>query len=78
MEDSHMKGLLDCPWYTRPEEFRGMKVPTVLLSGNHQEVDEWRRKHALIRTARRRPDLISTALLSEKDKQYLRDIGVEI
>jgi tRNA (guanine37-N1)-methyltransferase len=78
MEDSHMRGLLDCPWYTRPEEFRGEKVPGVLLSGNHQEVDEWRRKHALIRTARRRPDLISSAILSEKDKQYLRDIGVEI
>lgn len=57
-DDSFASGLLEYPHYTRPEEFRGWKVPEVLLSGNHAEIDRWRRKQALQRTAKRRPDLL--------------------
>ncbi|RMI12724.1 MAG: tRNA (guanosine(37)-N1)-methyltransferase TrmD [Calditrichaeota bacterium] len=55
--DSFQDGLLDCPYYTRPEEFRGLKVPEVLLSGNHQKIAEWRMQQRLERTRQRRPDL---------------------
>jgi tRNA (guanine37-N1)-methyltransferase len=58
-EDSHEAGLFDWPCYTRPEEFEGEKVPEVLLSGNHKEIDAWRRKMAAEKTARVRPDLIA-------------------
>ena len=54
----HGGGLLDCPQYTRPAEFRGWKVPEVLLSGNHEEIRRWRRQAALEKTARLRPDLL--------------------
>jgi tRNA (guanine37-N1)-methyltransferase len=57
----HGGGLLDCPQYTRPAEFRGWKVPEVLLSGNHEEIRRWRRKAALEKTARLRPDLLGEA-----------------
>jgi tRNA (guanine37-N1)-methyltransferase len=57
----HGGGLLDCPQYTRPAEFRGWKVPEVLLSGNHEEIRRWRRKAALEKTARLRPDLLREA-----------------
>jgi len=51
--------MLDCPQYTRPAEFRGWKVPEVLLSGNHEEIRRWRRRAALEKTARLRPDLMA-------------------
>jgi tRNA (guanine37-N1)-methyltransferase len=57
-EESFADGLLEYPHYTRPEEFRGMRVPEVLLSGDHQKIREWRKAEALKRTARRRPDLL--------------------
>ncbi len=57
LTDSFQDGLLDCPYYTRPEIFRGMKTPEVLLSGNHQKIEEWRREQKLLRTKARRPDL---------------------
>jgi len=57
-EESFAEGLLEYPHYTRPEEFRGMRVPEVLLSGDHQKIREWRKQEALRRTARRRPDLL--------------------
>jgi len=57
-EDSFTEGLLDCPHYTRPEVFAGMKVPSVLLSGNHAEIAKWRKQQSLERTQQRRPDLI--------------------
>lgn len=57
-EESFAEGLLEYPHYTRPEEFRGMRVPEVLLSGDHRKIREWRRQQALERTARRRPDLL--------------------
>ena len=64
-------GLLDCPHYTRPAEFRGMRVPDVLLGGNHGEIAKWRRRQALERTLRRRPDLLERADLTEDDRRYL-------
>lgn len=59
-EDSFTSGLLDCPRYTRPRELRGMKVPEVLLNGNHQEIQRWRLEKALEQTARKRPDLLES------------------
>ena len=68
------RGLLDCPHYTRPAEFRGWKVPEVLLSGNHEEVRRWRRRQALEKTWRRRPDLLERVPLSDEDRKLLEEI----
>jgi tRNA (guanine37-N1)-methyltransferase len=70
-DDSFARGLLEYPQYTRPADFRGMGVPEVLLSGNHGEIARWRRQQSLLRTARRRPDLLAGAELSEEEKQWL-------
>ena len=70
-DDSFAAGLLEHPQYTRPEVFRGMRVPSVLRSGDHGEVDRWRRREALRRTLQRRPDLVDTALLSDADRAEL-------
>jgi tRNA (guanine37-N1)-methyltransferase len=67
-------GLLDYPHYTRPAEFRGMAVPEVLVSGNHDEIRRWRRRTALEKTLRNRPDLLEKFLLSEEDKELLARI----
>jgi len=64
-------GLLDYPHYTRPADFRGMKVPEVLLDGNHEEIKRWRRRSALEKTKQNRPDLLSTVELSEEDRKLL-------
>jgi tRNA (guanine37-N1)-methyltransferase len=64
-------GLLDCPHYTRPSEFRDWKVPEVLLSGDHTKIREWRRQRALEKTWRRRPDLLAQAGLSDEDRKWL-------
>ncbi len=69
---SHASGLLEYPHYTRPPEFRGLKVPDVLLSGNHAEITRWRRQQSLLRTRQRRPDLLERAELSEADKAFLK------
>ncbi|MCS7258019.1 MAG: tRNA (guanosine(37)-N1)-methyltransferase TrmD [candidate division WOR-3 bacterium] len=63
--DSFMQGLLDAPYYTRPQDFRGFKVPEVLLSGNHQKIAEWRKTQALKLTKERRPDLYEKFLKSK-------------
>jgi tRNA (guanine37-N1)-methyltransferase len=73
-EDSFSGGLLDYPHYTRPAEFRDMKVPEVLLGGHHGEIARWRRRQALERTLRRRPDLLERAELTEDDKKILDDL----
>jgi len=73
-EDSFYKGLLDYPQYTRPSDFRGWKVPSVLLSGNHQKVKEWRRKKMLEATLRKRPDLLETLKLNQEDEKLLEEI----
>jgi tRNA (guanine37-N1)-methyltransferase len=71
--DSFAAGLLEHPQFTRPEDFRGMRVPPVLLSGNHGEVNRWRRRESLRRTFERRPDLLATADLSETDRELLAE-----
>jgi tRNA (guanine37-N1)-methyltransferase len=73
-DDSFATGLLEYPQFTRPEEFRGMRVPDVLLSGNHGEVDRWRRREALRRTHERRPDLLDAAALADSDRAELEDL----
>ena len=70
-DESFSAGLLEYPQYTRPEEFRGLRVPEVLLSGNHAEIAHWRRRQALLRTRERRPDLFAKAVFSEEEKQGL-------
>jgi tRNA (guanine37-N1)-methyltransferase len=70
-DDSHAMGLLEYPHYTRPPEFRGSKVPEVLLSGDHGKIDKWRRQQALERTLRKRPDMLETAELTKEDKKFL-------
>lgn len=70
--DSFSTGLLEYPHYTRPAEFRGWKVPDMLLSGHHANIEVWRREQALQRTLERRPDLLETAELSAKDKLTLK------
>jgi tRNA (guanine37-N1)-methyltransferase len=70
-------GLLDYPHYTRPAEFRGMGVPEVLVNGNHDEIRRWRRKSALAKTLRNRPDLLEQVPLSEEDKNLLARIKSE-
>ncbi len=67
-------GILDCPAYTRPAEFRGWKAPDTLLSGHHAEVARWRRRKALEKTLRNRPDLLERAQLTEEDYQLLEKI----
>ncbi len=72
--ESTTRGILDCPHYTRPAEFRSWKVPEVLLSGNHEEVRRWRRRRALEKTWRRRPDLLANVPLSDDDREMLEEI----
>lgn len=72
--DSFSAGLLEYPQYTRPEEFRGMTVPEVLLSGNHALIEKWRRREALKRTFQKRPDLIQLADLTDEDRSFLEEM----
>ena len=72
LEDgTHTGGLLQFPQYTRPATFRSWSVPPVLLSGNHQEVQRWRRQQSLLRTMHRRPDLLAGAPLTQEDRRFL-------
>ena len=75
--DSFQDGLLDCPWYTRPREFEGMRVPEILVQGNHAEIRRWRRRQALKRTLERRPDLLERAELSEEDLTTLSELSAQ-
>jgi tRNA (guanine37-N1)-methyltransferase len=72
--DSFSTGLLEYPHYTRPAEFRGMKVPDVLLSGHHENIAEWRHKQSLSRTFKRRPDLLQKRELTEKERKWLNEL----
>jgi tRNA (guanine37-N1)-methyltransferase len=72
-EESHAAALLEYPQYTRPPSFRGMEVPQVLLSGNHEVIRRWRRGQALLRTRRRRPDLFERIELSDEDRRLLEE-----
>lgn len=72
VEDSFSTGLLEHPQYTRPQNFRGMEVPEVLVQGHHEKINKWRREQALKRTYERRPDLLETAPLTEDDKAFIK------
>ncbi|MDY6846405.1 MAG: tRNA (guanosine(37)-N1)-methyltransferase TrmD [Chloroflexota bacterium] len=75
LDDSHATGILEYPHYTRPPEFRGWGIPDVLLSGNHAEINRWRRHEALRRTLEHRPDLLIKADLSREDLAFLIRLG---
>jgi tRNA (guanine37-N1)-methyltransferase len=72
--DSFYAGLLDHPSYTKPEDWEGKRVPEVLLSGHHAEIEKWRRQEALRRTLYRRPDLLARAELNDADRQMLAEM----
>jgi tRNA (guanine37-N1)-methyltransferase len=76
--DSFGDGLLDHPHYTRPAEFRGRKVPDVLLSGNHADIEKWRRRESLKATLMKRPDLLATAYLTDEDRKILEVLKKEL
>ncbi len=76
-DDSHATGLLEYPHYTRPPEFRGWRVPEILLSGDHARIADWRRQQSLLRTRQRRPDLLDKANLSESDRDFLNSLELE-
>lgn len=77
VEETFSQGLLEYPQYTRPPEYRGWSVPDVLLSGNHQEVERWRRLKSLERTLERRSDLLAEAELTEEDRKMLEKLKTE-
>jgi tRNA (guanine37-N1)-methyltransferase len=72
--ESFHDNLLEYPQYTRPEEYKGLKVPEVLLSGHHKNIDAWRREQSIKRTLERRPDLLQGAALSKKEAEYLKNL----
>ena len=76
-EDSFVDGLLDCPHYTRPEEYAGSKVPEVLMSGNHAKIKQWRLKMSLQRTRDKRPDLLAARSLSKEESRLLKELDQE-
>ena len=73
--DCFSDGLLKYPQYTRPESFKGLAVPEVLLSGHHEQIRRWRRRQSLLRTAARRPDLLATVDLTKEDKNMLQELS---
>lgn len=75
--DSFAGGLLDYPHYTRPAEFRGMRVPEVLLSGHHEAIRRWRRAQRLRRTLQRRPDLLKAEALADEDQRLLEELDLD-
>ncbi|OZM58761.1 tRNA (guanosine(37)-N1)-methyltransferase TrmD [Lottiidibacillus patelloidae] len=76
-QDSYSTGFLEHPHYTRPASFRGLDVPDVLLSGNHANIEAWRKKESLRRTFQRRPDLLDENKLTDQEKKWLREIKEE-
>jgi len=77
-DESFSQGLLEYPQYTRPPVFMEHEVPQVLLSGHHGNVERWRREQSLLRTAQKRPDLLKTADLNQKDMKFLKENGIEV
>jgi tRNA (guanine37-N1)-methyltransferase len=77
-KDSFYNGFLEHPHYTRPREFNGLKVPDVLVSGNHQLIERWRKKESLKRTLLRRKDLLEDKKLSDQEKELLKEIKLEL
>lgn len=78
VEDSFYHGILDYPHYTRPRKYRGLEVPEVLLSGDHQKIADWRKKQALKRTLLRRPELLEETELSAEERELLNKIKEEL
>lgn len=78
VEDSHSASLLEYPHYTRPADFRGLAVPDILLSGDHARIAKWRREQSLLRTWRRRPDMLARAALSTHERALLRQLSEEL
>ena len=74
---SHYSGLLEHPQYTRPEEFMGVRIPDVLLSGHHKNIEEWKRLKSIEVTYKKRPDLLENAELSKKEREYLDNLKKE-
>lgn len=74
-DESHFSGLLEYPQYTRPAEWHGKRVPDVLLSGHHANIEKWRREQAIMTTLEKRPEMLKDAVLTEKEKKYLREIA---
>ena len=72
--DSFADGLLDYPHYTRPAEYRGLRVPDVLVGGHHGEIEKWRRRKAMEKTFSRRPDLLERRVLSEEERRLIAEI----
>jgi tRNA (guanine37-N1)-methyltransferase len=77
LEDSFVNGLLDCPHYTRPEVYKDLAVPEVLLSGNHAKIREWRLKQSLLLTRAKRPDLLAARSLTKEEARLLKEIEQE-
>jgi len=77
VDESFSTGLLEYPQYTRPADFRGLKVPDVLLSGHHANIAKWKHKEALRRTYQRRPDLLADYVLTTEDQKLLKEIKQE-
>jgi len=75
VHESFSDGLLDCPHYTRPADFEGLGVPDVLLSGHHGEVARWRRKAALLKTLKMRPELLELVALTDEESRWLKEAG---
>ena len=75
--ESHFSGLLEYPQYTRPEEFMGRKIPDVLISGNHAKIEEWKREQSIKTTFLKRPDMLKSAKLSEKELEYVNRLKNE-
>jgi len=79
VQDSFVNGLLDCPHYTRPENFQGLEVPSVLMGGHHAEIEKWRRQESLRVSMKKRPELIQAAreagLLSKADEKFLSGLS---
>ena len=73
-DDSHASGLLEYPHYTRPPEFRGWRVPDVLLSGDHAKIERWRREQALWRTLKKRPEMLASRSLTAHEREFLQSI----
>ena len=77
-DESFSQGQLEYPQYTRPAEFRGMAVPEVLVNGNHEEIRRWRKRRALEKTLKNRPDLLDKVALSNQDQALIEEIGREM
>lgn len=73
IEDSFSTGLLEHPHYTRPADYKGLKVPETLLSGNHAKIEEWRNKESIRRTYLRRPDLLKDYPLTEQQRKWISE-----